>query len=425
MSDLEGYLDVKRPSEKDWHIRFCTLSGNGLCMYEDETKIALSCQIIIDHDTNISCSDENEKALIFSITCPNAGVYAFRAKCLDSLVKWLNKLLQKLYPSNGISIDDFEIISELGRGSYGKVMLAKYKKTDELVAIKSIHKKFLIDKHQVNTVLTEREILMKVDCPYIIKLLFSFQSPSKFYLVLEYSSGGDLFSHLRNSGRFTLDDIRIYIAELAVAIHHLHKNSIIYRDLKPENVLFCADGHLKLTDFGISKILKQHSDTTSTMCGTKEYIAPEEILGNQYGYAVDWWQLGILLYEIIARHTPFANENTQTLFKNILSRNVALFPIRDPGAKSLIGHLLKKDPKERACFKDIHASPFFEGFDWDTIANHSAKCAYIPDDFSSDDCVNCDAECQGERPCESYVMPVMERFENFSYTDKRFAQAVE
>lgn len=422
MCDMEGYLDVRENVESSWHIRYCVLEPGLLSLYEDETKNCKLIEIEIDAATNISSNEENQKAQSFDIYITETVVFHFRTKSEELLILWLNKLMDQLYPANGVSINDFEIMSVLGRGSYGKVMLAKYKKTDELVAIKSIHKKLLIDRHQLSTVLTERDILMKCNCPYIIKLLFSFQSPSKFYLVLEYSSGGDLFHHLRKSGRFQMSDIRIYVAEIAAALHHLHKNSIIYRDLKPENVLFCADGHLKLTDFGISKILKQNGDTTSTMCGTQEYIAPEEILGKPYSYGVDWWQLGILMYEVMAGHTPFANENQQILYKNIISRNVSLFPIRDPGAKALIGHLLKKDPNERAHFKDVMASPFFEGFDWSQIESHSCQCTYVPEEYSSDDFPNVDEDFTSERPMDSLVMPINQRIEGFSFTDKRFIE---
>jgi serine/threonine protein kinase len=198
-------------------------------------------------------------------------------------------------------MDEFDSISVIGRGNYGKVMLCQSKFTRERFAIKTVRKAVLLKSQKVHTVIRERQILEQVTSPFIVRLCFAFQTPSKFYLGLEYVPGGDLFHRLTDrTNPITPADARLYIAEIALALDYVHEAGVLYRDLKPENVLVCRDGHLKLTDFGLAKQMNAEEET-ATFCGTPEYVAPEMIRKENYSYAIDWWALGVLAFELVFR----------------------------------------------------------------------------------------------------------------------------
>ena len=205
-----------------------------------------------------------------------------------------------------ININEFEIKKTLGRGSFGKVVLVKNKLDNNLYAMKILHKAKIRNKNQVIHTKTEREILELVDNPFIVRLQFAFQTRDKLYLITDFMQGGELFYHLHKEKRFNETKTKIYTAEIVIAIEYLHKNNIIYRDLKPENILLDRQGHIKLTDFGLSKVIKNTDDNKAfTICGSPEYIAPEILIGNGYDKTVDWWSLGALVYEMLHGDSPF------------------------------------------------------------------------------------------------------------------------
>ena len=416
MTQYEGWLDKKGHLLGFWHKRYCVVDDHLFNIFADKEKTKLKRTIELNFQTKIEINSNNGK-FQFNIKYNNK-IYYFAVKSENEYIEWLNILLQTAQPPNkGISRDMFENIAVLGRGYYGKVTLARYKETGQLVAIKSIHKKDLVDKQKVETVMAERAILTLCNNPFIVKLLFSFQSPSKFYLVLEYEKGGDVFHYLKKADQenVDMDVVKLVVAELAVALQYLHSKNIIYRDLKPENVLFCMDGHIKLTDFGISKVLSCRDEVTKTMCGTGEYLAPEVILGKEYSFSVDWWQLGILMYEMIVGRTPFKDDNNAVMYQKITNKRVGLFPIKDQDARELISHLLKKEPNERAGFEDIKNSGFFKDYNWETVENRGLQPTFIPKSISEEDVGNFDSAITKESVTESLVMPVSSYFAGFTY----------
>ena len=415
MCDIEGWLEKKGRFIGLWHKRYCTIHNNILSIYNASDKKELKRNIPLCSSTSVSIVDQ--KKFTFAVETSDKKVFTFQAKNNEDFVKWLNNCIEALYPSTGVTLDDFQQIAVLGRGFYGKVVLARHIKSGKMVAIKSIHKKYLIDNKKLETIITERNILMNNNCQFLIKLLFSFQTPSKFYLVIEYEQGGDLFNYLKRVITMPQDEIRLCIAEIAIALNYLHQHNILYRDLKPENILICQDGHFKLTDFGISKILKSKDDTTKTLCGTSEYIAPEVIQGQEYSYAADWWQLGVLLFEICVGRTPFANENKALMYRDIVSKRVSLFPVNDKATKELINGLLKKNQNERWGFEQIKNSSFFEGFDWEQAERKEISPSYVPSPSSSseDDLSNFDPKFTEEPLLDSVSIPVPSFIENFSY----------
>ena len=418
---FEGWLEKKGRVIGFWHKRFCTIDDNIFNIYSSDDKKKIKRTLELNIQTKVDIVQNNGK-FQFNITSADK-VYSFQARNETEYIEWLNHVLTAMHPTNTeIARDHFEDICVLGRGFYGKVTLARHKSTGKLVAIKSIHKRDLMDKNKVETVMAERTILAQCDSPFIVKLLFSFQTPSKFYLVLEYEQGGDLFNYIKRSdpSSVTNDTVKMIIAELALALNHLHQHNIIYRDLKPENVLFCKDGHIKLTDFGISKVLSDPNEVTRTLCGTSEYLAPEVIQGKDYSFAVDWWQLGTLMYELIVGRTPFGNDNRAIMYQNITSKRVGLFPVKDQAARELISHLLKKNPAERAGFEQIKHSNYFKDFDWDLAEARGIQPKYIPQSSSEEDVSNFDSEITKESPLDSIVMPVASYFNGFNYISPEY-----
>lgn len=198
-----------------------------------------------------------------------------------------------------LTVADFDLLKIVGKGAFGKVMLVRKKNSNDegkVYAMKVLKKDVIAAKGQIEHTKSERDILFEVRHPFIVRLRYAFQSEDKLYLVTDYYNGGTLFYHLRKSRHFTEERARFYAAELLLALDHLHSLNIIYRDLKLENVLMDHQGHLALTDFGLSKQNIDETGGASTFCGTAEYIAPELLRGQKYNVAVDWWSFGILLY---------------------------------------------------------------------------------------------------------------------------------
>jgi serine/threonine protein kinase len=293
-------------------------------------------------------------------------------------------------------------------------MLCRNNETQELVAIKSIHKKRMRQWGKIHSVLCEKLILMKLRHPFIVSLRFTFQSPSKFYFGLEYVPGGDLFHHMKHQ-RFALSDIRMYTAEIAQALNHLHKAEIIYRDLKSENVMLDDEGHIKLTDFGLAKRLPGDS-STRTFCGTVEYLAPELAKHATYGTAVDWWALGILLYELTVGRTPFLDTTEEKVLRNILECQPSLPRSLDSGARALIQALLVKDPKKRAGFKQVKESGFLKDLNWGDVLARKLPPKFVPGSIII---WNVDQEYREEPAMDSMaeICGSMEKVPGFSYQD--------
>jgi serine/threonine protein kinase len=214
---------------------------------------------------------------------------------------------------------DFEFLKLIGRGTFGKVFQVRKRDTKRIYAMKVLSKKEIVAKKEVAHTIGERKILQRsLDSPFLVGLKFSFQTDADLYLVTDFKSGGELFWHLQKETRFSEERARFYIAELILALEHLHKYDIVYRDLKPENILLDATGHVALCDFGLSKPDLAANQLTNTFCGTTEYLAPE-ILLDDLGYSkmVDFWSLGVLLFEMLCGWSPFYNEDTQTMYRNI------------------------------------------------------------------------------------------------------------
>lgn len=248
-----------------------------------------------------------------------------------------------------LKVEDFELLKVVGKGSFGKVMQVMKKDTNRIYALKTLRKQHIISRSEVAHTLAERSVLAQINNPFIVPLKFSFQSPDKLYLVLAFVNGGELFHHLQKEQRFDINRSRFYAAELLCALECLHGFGVIYRDLKPENILVDYVGHIALCDFGLCKLDMKDEDKTNTFCGTPEYLAPELLHGQGYTKAVDWWTLGVLLYEMLTGLPPFYDENTNEMYRKILSEPLQ-FPgpeIVPPAARDLLSKLLDRDATRR------------------------------------------------------------------------------
>jgi len=311
-----------------------------------------------------------------------------------------------------VCLEDFICKKIIGQGSFGKVFLVEKKDTHKLYAMKSLRKDVILENDQVESTKLEKEILLKANHPFFVKMAYIFQTDQKIYFVMNFVRGGELFTHLQNEKRFPEERAKFYAAQIISAIGHLHDQKIIYRDIKPENILMGEDGYLNLADFGLAKEMTNRDFTTS-FCGTPEYLAPEIIQSKGHNHAVDWWSIGILLYEMIVGFPPFYHSNQQTMYELIEK-----FPVKFPDpvkhkipmseeVKDLISKLLEKDPDKRIGTEGGHAEicshPFFEGFDFEKLVSKELDAPLIPK--LSDNLVENFDEEFTEKPVEHSKLP--------------------
>ena len=282
-----------------------------------------------------------------------------------------------------VTLDDFKIVKVIGRGSFGKVCLVQYKKSNEFYAMKSLKKDVLLDQDQIECTLLEKKILQNLDYPFLVGMVFCFQTEERIYFIMPFVQGGELFQHLKNEKYFKEEKVKFYASIIGLSLEYLHNNEIIYRDIKPENILIDADGYLKLIDFGLAKILENDEKATS-FCGTPEYLAPEIIEGKGHGKSADWWSYGILIYELLFGISPFYFENIDKMYTFIVRADVR-FPKKvkvSDDAKDLIKMLLIKDPNLRlgakGGFEKIKEHPFFKGVDFEALLQKKIKAPYKP-----------------------------------------------
>ncbi|KAL1617542.1 Serine/threonine-protein kinase [Diplodia seriata] len=341
--------------------------------------------------------------------------------------------------------EDFQILKLIGKGTFGQVFQVRKKDTGRIYAMKVLSKKVIVQKKEVAHTLGERNILVRTamaDSAFIVGLKFSFQTPTDLYLVTDYMSGGELFWHLQKEGRFNEARAKFYIAELILALQHLHEHDIVYRDLKPENILLDANGHIALCDFGLSKANLTENDTTNTFCGTTEYLAPEVLL-DEHGYTkmVDFWSLGVLVFEMCCGWSPFYAEDTQQMYKNIAFGKVR-FP-RDAlstEGRNFVKGLLNRNPKHRLGAnrdaEELKAHPFFGDIDWDALSKKNLVPPFKPKLKSELDTSNFDPEftnalnqatslnaraaalAAGMNPASTPLSPTMQaNFKGFTFVD--------
>eukprot|EP00475_Leptophrys_vorax_P044587 TRINITY_DN899_c0_g1_i1.p1 TRINITY_DN899_c0_g1~~TRINITY_DN899_c0_g1_i1.p1 ORF type:complete len:559 (+),score=156.00 TRINITY_DN899_c0_g1_i1:97-1677(+) len=289
-----------------------------------------------------------------------------------------------------VSIESFELLKVLGRGSFGKVMMVRKKDNGVIYAMKILKKAMIVARQQVDHTKAERKILETLQHPFLMGLRYAFQTSAKLYLVMDFYKGGELFFHLKNKRRFTEAEARIFVAEVGLGLGQLHALNFIYRDLKPENILMDENGHVCLTDFGLSKDVDPDNPEATTFCGTPEYLAPEILRGGAHGKAVDWWSLGILLYELTVGIPPFYSQNVNEMYHKIQHGALRFPPFLSEECRDLIIALLNRNPEARLGSSDkdveeLKAHAFFASIDWDKLYKKEIDPPYKPKVKTGDD----------------------------------------
>ncbi|EGE05620.1 AGC/PKC protein kinase [Trichophyton equinum CBS 127.97] len=326
-----------------------------------------------------------------------------------------------------IGLDHFNFLAVLGKGNFGKVMLAESKTSKKLYAIKVLKKEFIIENDEVESTKSEKRVFLianKERHPFLLNLHACFQTETRVYFVMEYISGGDLMLHIQR-GQFGLKRAQFYAAEVCLALKYFHENGVIYRDLKLDNILLSLDGHLKIADYGLCKEEMWYGSTTSTFCGTPEFMAPEILLDKKYGRAVDWWAFGVLIYQMLLQQSPFRGEDEDEIYDAILA-DEPLYPIHMPrDSVSILQKLLTREPELRlgsgpTDAQEIMSHPFFRNINWDDIYHKRVPPPFFPKITSPTDTSNFDQEFTSVTPVLTPVQSVLtqamqEEFRGFSY----------
>ncbi|XP_076462189.1 serine/threonine-protein kinase Sgk2-like isoform X2 [Babylonia areolata] len=330
---------------------------------------------------------------------------------------------------------DFEFLKVIGKGSFGKVLMARHKAEKGVFAVKVLQKAAIMKRNEAQHIMSERNVLLKnVKHPFLVGLHYSFQTADKLYFVLDYVNGGELFFHLQRERFFPEYRAKFYAAEIASALGYLHSEDIIYRDLKPENILLDSKGHIVLTDFGLCKEGITDEKTTCTFCGTPEYLAPEVLRKQPYDKTVDWWCLGAVLYEMVNGLPPFYSRDTNEMYENILYKPLVHRANISMAGRSILEHLLHKDKSKRlgavGDLEEVQQTTFFADVNWQDLYDRKVAPPYNPNVSGQLDLRHFDQEfvrepvpnsvgrsggSSGGRLVSSSVMEANAAFDGFSY----------
>jgi len=438
---------------KNWKKRYLVIEKDRISYYVKENKKDKKGELLIKNIVRTEDKGQYKgRSFVFGIQTTYRTYYI---QCSDeeNMQSWMtavNGCLQKKEPvsekhenGNGhheggdkklISVDDFRKIKVIGKGGFGRVLLVEKKDTKKVYAMKILKKGVIAARGEIEHTRTEQSVLSKLDHPFLAKLHWSFQTDENLYFVMDFINGGELFHHLSIEKRFTEDRAKFYTAEIISGMEYLHSHGVIYRDLKPENLLLSHKGHVIMTDFGLSKEGLYYDERTSTFCGTPEYLAPEIIKGEDYTKAIDWWSVGTLIYEMLTGLPPFYTEDEENMYHRIMTANIDFSkPYFSPEAQDLIKKFLNRDPLQRLQDpREIKAHPWFRDINWDKLMRLELTPPFVPSVKSADDVSNIDEEflrenVQDDGDDEHQSVPVKkEDFINFTFAaDNRKAAGVQ
>ncbi|KAJ3439722.1 ribosomal protein S6 KINASE [Anaeramoeba flamelloides] len=403
----QGLLSKRGVFLKTWKKMWFVITENVLSFYKSKKGKFPKGLVPLTQGVTIKVVKKRRRKWVFCVQISKKKTYYLSASSEKERKEWMQAISGtiEMNQTDKVTLKDFQLLSVIGRGTYGKVMQVKHNETKEIYAMKILQKGMLAKEKQIKHTMSERNVLMRVKHPFLVKLHYSFQTLEKLYMILDYAPGGELFRRINDEGKLPIDCTRLYVAEIILALEHLHKMDIIYRDLKPENVLLDQGGHIKLTDFGLVKtdLHKKCGGKTRTFCGTPEYLAPEIILDKPYDETVDWWSLGILLYEMLVGVPPFYCELAEEVYELIIKSKLKIPFYVDDEAKDLIEQLLDRNPKTRLNIEEIKKHDFFINIDWEKVYNKEYEPDYIPKIESETDVCNFDEEFTEEVVVDSLV----------------------
>ncbi|KAK9480024.1 Serine/threonine kinase [Lipomyces japonicus] len=328
-----------------------------------------------------------------------------------------------------VGLDDFNFLAVLGKGNFGKVMLAEAKGSKSLYAIKVLKKEYILENDEVENTISEKRVFLianKMRHPFLLNLHSCFQTETRVYFVMEYISGGDLMWHIQKE-QFSGRRAQFYAAEVLLGLKYFHESGVVYRDLKLDNILLTLDGHIKIADYGLCKLDMWPDGKTGTFCGTPELMAPEILQDQKYGKEVDWWAFGVLIYQMILGQSPFRGDDEQEIFGAILT-DEPLYPVHMArNSVSILQQLLTRDPERRlgagtGDASDVMAHAYFANVNWQDMYHKRVRPPYVPTIDSATDTRNFDQEFTREVPVLTPVSTVLtradqEQFRGFSHTD--------
>jgi RAC serine/threonine-protein kinase len=404
-----GYL-VKEGKLKSWKRRYIVLQ-DGKVTYFKTHKEGEKAEgtLVLDSAAAVTALDGDAakgKKHMFSLT-GSGKTWHLIAETDEERAAWVEALTTATggKPSEGkskkrMTADDFTLVKLIGKGNFGKVMLVTLNASGETFAMKVLSKKHIVESNEIEHTMSECSILQRLSHPFLIKLHYAFQTEDKLYLILDFVNGGELFYHLQREKKFAEGRVRFYGAEILLGLEHLHNNSVLYRDLKLENLLLTSQGHVVMTDFGLSKDGLVGSEArTGTFCGTPEYMAPEMLSAKGYGKQVDWWSFGSLIYEMLTGLPPFYSQDIQEMYRRIVSDRLTFPPHVSENTRSLLSLLLEKDPSKRLTDPElIKRHPFFEGIDWDALYHRKVTPPFTPPVKSGGDISQIDPVFTQEAP---------------------------
>ena len=422
----EGWLTKQGGKIKTWKKRWFALEGTVLSYAEKQGK-KLKGSMDLSHATSVEHAPDCKKQPAFKVIIPSVRTYYIVGSTKEECQEWIDAI-KSVLPSvkstapapaaaaasestpdadGKPSLDNYDVLKVLGRGTYGKVQLVRSKLDGKVYAMKTMGKRLLEETEQIEQTIIEKDVLLMTRHPFLVSAHATFQTPQKIFMVLDYVPGGELFGRLKEEGKFSENRVRLYAAEMALGIGALHSRGLIYRDLKPENILIDAQGHIRLTDFGLVKTHMFGDSTTTTFCGTPEYIAPEMLNQQPYTKVVDWWSFGIIIFEMLTGLPPFYDENTNKMYRMILQDKVVFPPNLNATAVDLISKLLEKDPSVRlgggdGDVEEIKKHPFFESLNWDDVLEKKYTPEWVPDIKNDLDTSNFDQEFTAEPAAISF-----------------------
>jgi len=419
-----GYIYKEGEKVLSWKKRYMTIEiENGrMSYYTKDNKKERKGEILLKtiKDVRIEKNYKN-KQFVFGIHTTIGRTYYIQGSDDENVVSWVESINEAINPSktgsfpqadqpppsptsNGSqtiprpvqqqpsqprqqTVDDFIKLKVIGRGGFGRVLLVRKKDSGKVYAMKILKKSVIAARGEIEHTRTEKSVLARVDSPFLAKLHFSFQTDDNLFLVMDFINGGELFFHLSNEKRFSEDRTKFYSAQIVAGIEYLHNLGVIYRDLKPENLLLSAQGNIVMTDFGLSKQGLEAKDArTATFCGTPEYLAPEIIKGEEYTKAIDWWSVGTIIYEMLTGLPPFYTDDEEHMYTKIMTAELVFPNFLSPEVIDIISKFLKRNPNERLQQpEEIKSHPWFSTIDWDKLMKLEIVPPFKPNVKSVDD----------------------------------------